>query len=106
MTDKIPTPRHLKSKTKEWFRSVIDGYDLEPHHVRILTLAAETWDRGQAAREVIDDNGMTYVDRFGAPKPRPEISIENECKITFARLVRELNLDVEPPGAMGRPPGF
>ena len=37
-------PRHLKAPTKRWWKSVVDGYSLEPHHVRLLTLAAEAWD--------------------------------------------------------------
>jgi len=41
---------------------VVGDYDLEPHHVRLLTLAAEAWDRGQQAREVLDRDGLTYTD--------------------------------------------
>jgi phage terminase small subunit len=96
-------PDHLKPATAAWFSQVIEEYALEPHHVRILTLAAESWDRGQEAREAIDANGLTYLDKSGMPRARPEIAIERDSRIAFARLVRELNLDLEPP-AETRPP--
>lgn len=95
-------PKHLRPATRKWLRSVLEEYSLEPHHLRLLTLAAEAWDRGQQAREVVDADGMTYLDRFGCPKARPEIAIERDARIGFARLVRELGLDVEPPAETPR----
>ncbi len=92
MTSPKP-PSHLRQPTAKWWRSVVDEFDLDPHHVRLLTLAAEAWDRGQQAREVIDNDGMTFTDRFGSPKPRPEVAIERDARISFARLLRELALD-------------
>jgi hypothetical protein len=74
----------------------------EDHHARLLTLAGEAWDRAVAAREAIGKHGITYEDRFGAPRARPEIAIERDSRIAFARLVRELKLDLEP-DAPGRP---
>ncbi|MDX3928696.1 MAG: hypothetical protein QHC90_23185 [Shinella sp.] len=95
-------PPHLRKTTAKWWKSVLVEYDLEPHHVRLLTLAAEAWDRGQAAREVIDAEGMTFDDRFGQPKARPEIAIERDSRIGFARLIRELGLDIEAPAETPR----
>ena len=97
-------PKHLVSATGRWWESVMADYELEPHHVRLLTLAAEAWDRGQQARKIVKKEGLTYNDRFGQPRPRPEVSIERDSRIAFARLVRELCLDIEPPKDTGRPP--
>ena len=92
MTSPKP-PAHLEPTTKKWWRSVVDDFDLEPHHLRLLQLAAEAWDSAQSARAVIQTEGMTYTDRFGCPKPRPEVAIERDSRIGFARLLRELALD-------------
>ena len=90
-------PEHLHLTTQRWFVDVAESYELEPHHIRLLTLAAEAWDRGQQARAILAKHGLTYQDRFGAPRARPEISVERDCRLGFARILRELALDVEPP---------
>src|SRR5690606_6486090 len=97
---------HLAPATRRWWASVYSDYQLESHHVRLLTLAAEAWDRTVAAREAIEQHGLTYTDRFGAPKARPEVAVERDSRIAFARLLRELDLDVEPPAEAPRPPAL
>ncbi|MDB5390213.1 MAG: hypothetical protein JWM11_5859 [Planctomycetaceae bacterium] len=92
-------PNHLKTTTQTWFESVISEYELEEHQVRLLTLAAESWDRCVSARESIEKNGLTYDDRFGAPHSRPEIAIERDSRAAFARCLRELGLNVTDPDA-------
>jgi len=98
-------PGHLSKQSKEWFSWVVSEFELEPHHIRLLTLAAEAWDRSQQARRRLRKHGLTFTDRFGAPRARPEIAIERDSRLAFARLLRELDLDIEPPGLPGRPPG-
>ena len=102
-----PAPKHLKPATKQWWNGVVRTYVLEPHHLRLLSLAAEAWDRGQQARQVLAKQGLTYVDRFGQPRARPEVAIERDNRLSFARLLRELCLDVEPPpdARIARRPG-
>jgi P27 family predicted phage terminase small subunit len=90
-------PKHLRAPTRRWWSSVQADYTLEPHHVRLLTMMAEAWDRCQEAREAIEEHGLVYTDRFGSPKPRPEVAVERDSRIAFARLLRELNLDVDAP---------
>jgi phage terminase small subunit len=90
-------PGHLAPSTRDWWESVLRDYVLEPHHVRVLTLAGEAFDRATQAREAIAVHGMVYLDRFGTPHPRPEVAIERDSRLAFARLLRELALDVEAP---------
>ena len=97
-------PKHLKSETRQWWESVVESWALDEHHVRLLTLAAECWDRCAQAREILDSEGLTYFDFRGQPKARPEISIERDSRIGFARLLRELGLDIEEPAAESRLP--
>ncbi len=99
-------PSHLAPSTREWWKSVITDYELEPHHLRLLQLAGEAWDRSQQARQVLNAEGLTYRNRFGDPVLRPEAAVERDSRLAFARLVRELDLDVDPPSERSRPPAL
>lgn len=97
-------PKHLQPATRRWWSSVVHDYDLDQHHVRLLSLASEAWDRCRQARLALAKHGITYVDRFGQPRARPEVAIERDSRVAFARLLRELALDVEEPGEIHRSP--
>jgi P27 family predicted phage terminase small subunit len=97
---KVKTPKapaHLAEPTREWWRSVVRDYQLEPHHLRLLQAACEAWDRLQQAREQLLRDGLTIGGREGGMRAHPCVSIERDSRIAFARLIRELDLDVEPP---------
>jgi phage terminase small subunit len=89
-------PRHLSRTSRTWYRTVLADFDLEPHHIRLLQLAAEAWDRGQEARQLLAESGAVIADRFGVPRAHPAVAIERDSRIAFARLIRELDLDGEP----------
>jgi len=99
-------PEHLSVDAVSWWRSVQSDFALEPHHIRLLTLACEAWDRGQQARAILDAEGLTYDDRFGAPRARPEAAIERDSRTAFARLLRELDLDLDGPTEPPRAPAI
>ena len=103
---KSKVPKHLTAETAEWWIGVIAEYEMEPHHVRLLTLATEAWDRCQQARGILAKKGLTYEDRFSQPVARPEVAIERDSRTAFARLLRELDLDSVIPREASRPPGL
>jgi hypothetical protein len=90
-------PKHLSISMRKWWVSVNEHFVLDDHHRLLLTKAAEAYDRSEMARETIRKLGTTYEDRFEQPRARPEIGIERDSRLAFARLVRELNLSEQPP---------
>ncbi len=107
-TPKAPSwkaPKHLAPLTRKWFLRVVRDYELEEHHVRLLTAAGEAWDEMTRAREITGRDGLTFLDRFGQPKARPEVAIGRDARIAFARLLRDLALDISAPDDV-RPPGL
>jgi P27 family predicted phage terminase small subunit len=90
-------PKHLRKATSEWWAQIVADFDLDSHHVRLLTKACEANDRCEQAREALLKHGLTFDDRFGSPHARPECAIERDSRLAFARLVREIGLDVTPP---------
>jgi P27 family predicted phage terminase small subunit len=88
-------PPHLKAATRRWWGEVTSSYELEPHHLKLLQVAAEAWDRLQEAREVLRKDGIVVADRYGSPKNHPALSTERDSRIGFVRAVRELDLEGE-----------
>ena len=99
----VKAPSHLTKESAEWWEQVYRKYELQPHHQKILTAACESWDRMVQARKGIEVNGLCFVNRHGDRKPSPEVAIERDSRIAFARLVRELAIDGDAPSD-SRPP--
>ena len=88
-------PKHLAPETKKWFKEILSSYELESHHIKLLILAAEAWDRCCQAREAITKHGLFINDRYGSMKINPACNVERDSKIIFARLIRELGFDID-----------
>ena len=101
----MKTPPHLAPETRKWFERVVSEYRLEEHHLRLLQLAGEAWDRCQQARAAVAKDGLTAPFGNGV-RTYPAIAIERNSKLAFARLIRELDLDAEPPASWSRPPAL
>jgi phage terminase small subunit len=103
MPDSPKAPRHLTARTRRWFDEIVADFDLEPQHLLLLQGAAECWDRAQQARQLLAKDGLTFTDRHGHIRPHPAAQIERDNKSLYARLIRELALDVSEPEEV-RPP--
>jgi len=98
-------PEHLSQSSAEFYRHVVAEFMLEQHHLRLLALACEALDRCEEARRIIAEEGAVIRDRFGQQKAHPAIAIERDSRVAFARLLRELSLDVDMPAdTSARPP--
>ncbi|MGH9320572.1 MAG: P27 family phage terminase small subunit [Vicinamibacteria bacterium] len=97
-------PSHLSADVRKWWSYVVSEYQLEAHHVRLLTAACGAWDRANEARRILAKEGIIVHDRWGQPKAHPAVAIERDSRIAFARLLRELGLDDGPAELDTRPP--
>jgi phage terminase small subunit len=88
-------PAGLSPEMARWWGEVLKEHKLEPHRLHLLELACRAKDRCAAAGAVIAQDGATYIDRFGAPRTRPEVAIERDSRQAFVRLL--LALDLRPP---------
>ena len=97
-TDPLLTlPRHLSVPMRKWVGSILDRFLIAPEHFKVLIVAAESWDLAQKCRAALAKHGATYVDRFGAPRMRPECAVLRDSRISFLRALRELSLENEQP---------
>ena len=80
MTQNLNPPAHLAPETAGWWKAVLQEFVLEPHHMRLLRLACEAWDRCQQAREILDRDGPTTGTESGGLKAHPCIGIERDAR--------------------------
>jgi P27 family predicted phage terminase small subunit len=100
-------PAHLTALTKEWYLGVVEEYQLDPHHLKLLQAAAECWDEYQQCRELLTRDGLVISTGQGGMKPHPAATIARHARIGFARLIREMDLDcAEPSSSKYRPPAL
>lgn len=98
MTARRPNaPRHLSAAAKALYQDVAGDYQLEPHHLAILTKALEAFDRAEAARAVVERDGILTTSRLGEVKPHPAVAIERDSRTAFLAGVKQLGLDIEGP---------
>lgn len=95
-------PRHLSAESRRLWLQIQADYVLEAHHCAILERACEALDRLLEARAAIEKDGAYVTGRFGV-KAHPGLAVERDSRIAFARLIRELGLDLETPASL-RPP--
>ncbi len=103
MKTKDRPPNHLSGDSKKWWLEVIGGYELEEHHRKLLTGCCEALDRAAEARRAVARDGAYQKNRFNDLVKHPGVGVERDAMTTFARLLRELDLDVEPPSEARRP---
>ena len=102
-TDPKP-PSGLPAAAKKFWREVTTNFELEDHHLKLLEQAAWCLARIDAAKELINKDGLTVANRHGEQRPHPAIEIELSNKRTFKMLLRELSLDLAPEDeGYGRP---
>lgn len=63
-------------------------------------------DRAAQARDLVAAAGLVVATSDGGRKPHPAVNIERHARLAFARLARELDLDVDGPAPGARPPAL
>jgi P27 family predicted phage terminase small subunit len=108
MPELTPPPDHLSLDAAAWWVDVLRDYSLEPHHLHLLQLACEAWDRKtEAQAELAAHGALTFTDPKGTIRAHPAVAMERDARVAFARLVRELDLDTGTPAAAApRPPSL
>jgi P27 family predicted phage terminase small subunit len=92
MTDLQP-PAHLSEPMRAWWCRAVEQGALGERDRLVLTSGCESWDRANEARELIAEQGITLLDRFGQVKPNPAVTVERDSRASFVRIVSDLNLD-------------
>jgi hypothetical protein len=94
---RINAPKHLTARSRRIYRNVVEDHDLgrEAHALEVLRTTLEALDLADGARGVIEGQGSVYMNRFGEPRPRPEVAQLRDSRLAFWRGCREMALDGE-----------
>lgn len=92
-------PTHLSEAAAAWWDRIVRGWDLDDAGLLILTAALESLDRANQAQAVIAAEGL-----FQDGKPHPACRVERDARAAMLTALKQLHLDLEPIGPVGRPP--
>jgi P27 family predicted phage terminase small subunit len=84
----------------------VEEWEVGRDGLLVLQVALEAYDRLCQARRLIDTEGIIITDPSGRRRAHPALMVEKEARLGLLRAWRQLGLDVEPPGPVGRPPAF
>ena len=87
------------------WNSILSEYQIDdPAGRALLALACESLDRADNCRAEIEHDGQVIRTKTGL-RDHPLLKHELGARAFCARAIRQLGLDVEPIGSIGRPPG-
>jgi P27 family predicted phage terminase small subunit len=98
-------PAKLSAESKVWWKKLVAEFELDDAGLMVLESALEAHDRVRQAQALIAKDGPVTEDRWGQKKMHPAVLIERDSKALVARLLKQLNLDLEPLQSPGRPAG-
>jgi hypothetical protein len=91
----ISAPEGLSRRSQRLWRSVTEGWELEDHHRELLAEGLRALDRADAARAVLERDGLTFPDRWGQPREHPLVDVERKSRGQFKDIMRALDLKPE-----------
>jgi P27 family predicted phage terminase small subunit len=100
-------PKNQSKKARILWRELQTEYAIQDAGgLDLLGDYCQFYDRREQARELIRRDGATVLDRFQQVQTHPACRIERDSSAAMIKILRQLNLDVEPlHDRPGRPGG-
>ncbi|MBZ5500493.1 MAG: P27 family phage terminase small subunit [Acidobacteriia bacterium] len=107
MKNAVKPPKNQSKKARILWRELQAEYQIEDAAgLDLLADYCQFFDRREQARVLIRQNGPTVLDRFQQIQVNPACRVERDSSAAMIKILRQLNLDVEPTrDRPGRPPG-
>lgn len=87
------TPPGINDRAAKVWRSVVVDYDLEEWQLSLLRRAVQVMTDVDNARQILDAEGYTYLNRFDDPQLRPEVAIVRQGIQQELAIFQKLRLD-------------
>ena len=100
-------PKGLSRSAVKIWKQIQVEYEIDDSQgLELLNEYARSWDEAQEARAYIAKHGAVVINETtGVHRANPACSILKEATSRMLRCLQQLQLDVEPAGPIGRPPG-
>src|SRR5262245_61418996 len=94
---KLPAaPAGYTPAAKRLWTDVVSSWQIDPAALTILAVGCEELMRKDAARAIVDREGMALSDRFGQSRAHPMLAVERDARAGLLRALKQLGLDLEP----------
>jgi P27 family predicted phage terminase small subunit len=101
----VMPPRKLGKHGRSLWDAVMVEYGITDRGgIEILAQACEQLDEIESLAEEVNRDGRVIRSRNGPPKAHPAIRDIRQGRAVFAKLLKELGLNLESVKPMGRPP--
>jgi P27 family predicted phage terminase small subunit len=102
----VKPPKNASKPAKSLWRALQTEYGItDAAGLDLLNDYVLFYDRREQARDTIRLEGATIKDRFGQTVAHPATRTERDASGSMMKILRALNLDLEPLKTIGRPPG-
>jgi len=93
---KAPEPPSTLSRRGStlWRRTLAEA-EFSASEKALLEALCAAFDTWSAATSIVKSEGVVTVDRFGAPKAHPAVTIARDAAATMARLGAQLDLELD-----------
>jgi len=90
---KLPGPKRTWLKpAKDFYKSVIDGWQLSPEDIPLLVATCERLNSFWECQKTIDEDGMSFQTSLGEIKKHPLLATQKDCWTGYLQGVRALDL--------------
>jgi P27 family predicted phage terminase small subunit len=90
-------PEHLSAEAGAFWSDIVLDYDITDQYGQMLLLqACEALDLIRECQAIIGEDGKKILDRFGAPKAHPLLTVERDARSQFSMFLNRLELEPEP----------
>jgi P27 family predicted phage terminase small subunit len=99
-------PRELSAAARALWQRVVAEFEIaDEAALLLLRTLCEAHDRMKRAQALIDKHGELIADKWGQLKANPACAVERDARAQMLQALKQLNLDIAPPGKPGRPAG-
>jgi len=100
-------PASLSPAAKKRWRALQEEFDIvDAAGLQLLEVGFIAWDTMQKAQAILDEEGLVVEsDTTGVKRAHPAVAVLKESRASYLKALSMLNLDIQPPGPIGRPGG-